>query len=484
MQFWLIPGTGDNMKARLAVSLLLLLAACSGSNGSVDGGSPPEDSSLDSTPIFDAQPAMDSIPPDAGPARICGPAPVAYTGTLCGPAPTPCRLKSTEEVPTSQATRFSAMALGADDGLHFTGTQANHTGYYNHRPKGGQWVGMKVAFDPVLRGLTITPHGDVLSVGTGSTATIPSLYKLAAGGWKQVQKLPSPWGFKKLGRLGSLHSDSAGCLHTFREENNLTIYMQRGVSGIWREVAGPSPYETSGSRLTLSPAGVPLLAYQHKYNLYLWQLGDKKAWMANPNKSSTSSSEEVAAAVTKGGSAEVLHMLHVNYHLDANGKRVRKLVYSFGEDKTWTHMDVGIDGEANCGVCTIGAKCAVDLYTYSPDTRSYGLKWPLRIIASGSGDVRLLFVRVRSYGLVEGKYNKFSLDCAWTGGLMNTRELRVAWVSKGKIRSSGVNGLMIPFASEYMFKQFLLDRSGDIHIAESTITGTHKLNIRHLVIGK
>lgn len=251
---------------------------------------------------------------------------------------------------------------------------------------------------------------------------------------------------------GAVLSDSAGCLHLKRVEfGSSPTYIQRGISGAWREQFVKSSTPARDSVMVLSPAGVPYMAYlvQSDGNMYVWSLGQTSAQKANPPNAWSDTWDDLALVVTSGTLAEVPHLLRV-YH--QSGPKDRHLVYSYREGGSWTHKVIGSDGQHSCGTCVIGNKCTVDYFVYS-------LQMPLVILASASGDVRMFYVRIKRTGQLTGTYSKYS-GCYWKGG-SETYQLRMAWLESGKIKTARIKD---NFAPHRMHAE--VGPAGDIHLME------------------
>lgn len=467
------------MLARLVCCLLggaLLLGGCPGSDGTKDsGGSPQVDLSPDTVPAVDSSPdtipPLDAVPPDSGPPRICGPAPVAFSGTLCGPASAPCKVKVDEVLPsTKSGGLFPSIALDGNGGLHMLARNVTGwDGFYNYRPKNGTWTVTKVSFDPAPGGLTVTPSGEILAVSRRAQQKGLFLFKLDYRGWQQHQVIRIGWVGSSTPNIGDLLSDSVGCLHARRHENGSLFYMQRGISGTWTEQVIPSPTFIDSLEMILSPAGAPYLAFAHNLNLFMWAFGETKGTQVNPSNTSTRTAYEKAFVVTKGAGAEEPHFLRVHSFSKPTKKEILKLVYSHRKGGSWTHKVVGTDGVHSCRACTVGAKCSVNFFLYTP----------LFMVASGSGDVRLFYIQTRRHGHMVGTPHYKTGACIWVGG-SSSYQLRVGWFAGGKIQSAGIKVL----ASVPEDPRGILDKSGNIHLGYTSTVGPHQHNVRYMKVGK
>ena len=420
----------------------------------------------------DTSPAIDATSSDLGPPPTCGSAPAAYSGTLCGPASNPCKVKVNETLPGyGKGGYFHAMALDAKGGLHMLSRRFSpKTGYHHHRPKGGKWIGMKMPFVPAMKGLTATPKGDVFALNNGDTTYGLSLFKLLGKGWKQEQVILNYWAPLLASNFGDLLTDSMGCLHARRKSGTKILYMQRGLSGKWKEWTIPTPPSYYAPVLTLSAAGVPHFAYWQKAKTDLvgwWTLGLAKGEKVHSPSGWSGYVQTVGMAVTGSASAEVPHLLFRH----GSAKKNTELLYASRKGGVWTQKVLGIDGGYICGTCKVGGLCPIDYYTFEP----------MFVVASGSGDVRLFYLRTHHHGNKIGKLEPVGSThvCKWMGG-EEKEQLMVAWLAGGKIKSAGIKVL-----GQYPWNhQAVVDKSGDIHLGFSSTKGPNKYDVHHMVVGK
>ena len=461
------------MRARTGWLFLLLLGGCPGADGAKDGGgSPAPDAAAlpDTMVVVDIAPDTHSAPVSTPPLvsgnpKACGPAPVAYSGTLCGPSAAPCKIKVDGFVP-AKGTKYTSMVPDQKGGLHLLAYANGSAGYYMHRPAGGSWTGKMVSFDPTWSGMARLPSGDLLAINTGDILKRNLLLRLGSAGWKQHQGIPSPWSPSSRSWAGmDLRTDSAGCLHFVSMAGGSVTYMQRGKAGTWKRARVPAPYYIDNCQLALSPGGVPYVAYHPLNEIRLWALGDSQGVVVNPANTGTWSRDPIALAVTGPSKAEVPHVLSVDIN-HTSGNKTRRLVLSSRTGGSWTRKVVGTDESPRCPKCTIGAKCTVDYL-------KYGYYTPTAMVASGTGDLRLFYFRTRVHGVWTGSLHYKTGSCTWSGQPTETGQLRMAWLSQGKIRSAVIkDGFGYP---DYM--EAILDSSGDIHLMFG-------YQIYHIVLGK
>jgi len=370
---------------------------------------------------------------------------------------------------------FRAIALDAKGGLHvLTKRLSLYSGVHHYKPKGGKWTATKVPFNPALYGLAATPSGDLLALNYGDKQQKLSVHKLSAKGWKlDTVLIKKGWNpYKSSKDIRHLISDSAGCLHARRMENGKVFYMQRGISGSWKEQITPIKGNMSmNTRLVLSPSGVPFISYVKHYllpELSWWKFGGAKGHLLKPPKGIIPWFWDLKMAITGSGSAKVLHFL-LHHKTSSNDYG---LLYLYRKGGAWSYNVLGTDGSPNCGTCVAGSKCAVDFYYYSS----------LGLVASGSGDVRLFYLRNRVSGDMVGTMKPVGSTqyCRWQGGTL-TGSLHVAWLAGGKIQNTSLKAISTIRYEEF---QAVLDKSGDIYLGYTSDDGPPWFPIHHMVIGK
>lgn len=455
--------------------LLLLLSGCSGADGAKDGGGGSDldvavDTAVDTAPAVDISPPVDISPVTpppllSGAPTVCGPVTAPYSGTLCGPATAPCKVKEEGFLP-AKGTKYTHMVPDPKGALHLLAYANLSGGYYMHRPKGGAWSGTMVSFDPTWSGMARLPSGDMLAMNTGDMLKRNLLFKLSAGGWKPYQAIPSPWS-PSSGSWGGrdLRADSAGCLHFVSLAGKSVTYMQRGKTGAWKRASVTAPYYINYSFLALSPGGVPYVMYHPLNEIRLWALGQSQGVVVNPANTGTWSQDPKALVVTGPPKAEVPHVLSVDISY-SSGDKTRRLVLSSRSGGAWTRSVIGTDESPSCPKCATGVKCTVDYLRY-------GYYTPAALVASGSGDLRMFYFRTRVHGDYVGQIHWKTGSCTWTGQPTETGQLRMAWLSQGKVQSAVIkDGFGYP---DYM--DAILDSAGDIHLMFG-------YQIYHIVLGK
>jgi len=143
----------------------------------------------------------------------------------------------------------------------------------------------------------------------------------------------------------------------------------------------------------------------------------------------------------------------------------RKLMLAHRAGGAWTRQFLGVDGKATCPTCVVGGKCPLNHYEYVP----------MALVASGSGDMRIIYYRVKVHGHKSGIQNYKTGGCMWIGG-SRTWQLRVAWPTSTGFKSAdlGVSDL------SWETPQVALDGAGNIHLAAPQISG----KIRYVMLGK
>ena len=250
-------------------------------------------------------------------------------------------------------------------------------------------------------------------------------------------------------------------------------YLRRDAKGAWFAHQIPKGGAGTSLALALSASGLAHVAHWTSAGGSGWQLywyvpGMKLRQKVHPLGSSGLSNKAIGLAVT-GAGVGTPHVLFARVHT----QNVHNLTHAWRSGTTWKSSVLETDGSHTCGKCTNGATCTYDYSTYRP----------MAVVASGNGDVRLLYARTRYHGTKVGKQNTYPpFSCTWSGG-KTTGYIHMAWPKSG-----GGHGKATLLSDALLSSggnvEAELDAKGNIHTAVYTYntaqTGTE---VRYLKIG-
>ncbi len=411
----------------------------------------------------------------------CGSAPHPYSGSLCGPSGSACKVKINEKIPTTAGFRNRQPALALDKkGLPrvlFSLAVGGYTGYWAVRGATGVWSVAKTPFALAMGGLDREPSGSYLALAHAGDTKGGELWRHNGKAWAKVQTVnPSLAGYAKgiSGWPHGLEVDSGGCAHMgIYDVYKSEAYLRRGAAGKWFSQSVATSASGTDMSIALSPGGLAHVVDWASAGSAGWELkwqvpGVAKVEKVMPLGSNTLSEKAIGLAVTGAKGVGVPHLFFSAQHAS-----VANLIYARRGTAGWVQSTLVTGGSHSCGKCTAGAKCSYDYSTYHP----------MSLVASGGGDVRLLYARKRYHGTKVGTQQSYPpFNCFWSGGQVDG-SVHMAWPATGGFKTA----LLISkiFLNWGGTVETELDASGNIHAAiYSSTTGLTNTDVRYLKIGK
>ncbi len=476
------------MDRRVLVGLLgvMVLNACS--DASLDGLDVPDSASLDAHSPGDSK--ADASPgdlpgvPDRQEAdqysgKACGPAQATYNGALCGPSSKPCKVLIHENIPVKyNPLRVSpALALDATGQPRVLFSLTSYTisfpGNQGVRTAAGKWTVTDTPFKAASIDLVREPGGSMLALSYDGGGNGNQLWRHSGKGWNKVQDVtPALVGFSRGYSSSNMAVDSVGCLHlTMRNFSYSNKYIQRTPGGKWQAKKIYLP--GGGFLLALNSSGLAHLVggtqsfFPGGTSMFTWHVpGMDMVEQLHTTSEAYGGNGGAGMAVVGSG----LGTPHVLWSRSLTGKR--RMVHARRQGGAWKSVVMATDKNGpGCGACKVGATCK---YDYNKRHN------PLAVVASGSGDVRLLYARTHHQGTQVGK--DVGGTCTWTVQDTRTDHLEMAW----PIPNSAKYGKAVLVSGLYAWNEFSilprLDSKGNMHAA-FYVSWPNGPQIRYLKIG-
>jgi len=322
-------------------------------------------------------------------------------------------------------------------------------------------------------------HGVLLRTSTGGLAALinddatqaaTEYWEQTSGGWKKLDsKSPS-----EAGLPGATRIDSVGCVHTANPaaKGGGHVYGLRRASA-WTEKTTLSGW--AHAALTLAPSGAPHIAHW-QYNsagtgdLYLTTPPGKPVKVAqSPASTPFAIGSSIAAAATAKGEVFILAERWKKATLS-----YRELILARQSGGSWSVTTMAKGGHTPCYPCSTSS-CSYDYHDYQP----------LAVVASASGDVRLLYAHWHHKGSLQGFTKYPGSPCVWLPvSDASSGEVRMAWPvpgGGGTLQDVSVAKGLNPAGRATA----ALDSKGRIHLAfmSSSDGLIIKTDIRYLVLG-
>lgn len=390
---------------------------------------------------------------DAMGSYACGPAAPRFDGPLCGPPSLPCRILADEVVnaePTIIATPAAiALDLGGSPHLLYQRTEGAFRGFYASREAARSWR-IEAIPPPLLVGsLVIDSDSTPYALVESGLGVAMSLWRRDMGGWEHVDDLGA---YSQLG--GTLLRSASGCLHAAVAEiggDPHPVYGRRAETGWTFERLPPPVHEWGTTRpsIAIAPSGEVSFAYH-----FLTDRG-RELWWAD----SDASAERIASDPGPAGGASPL----IAVTEEPDGRHV--YVFHVPRNRSGDLGDLLVSMRSPTGTWS---DVVVD--TWPPDCTGADTSCmftPYVALASGPGDVRLLYVLTQ--------FHRFG----------TTAELRLASVSRGRVDRATV----LPTApggagSLSLMVQAAVDAAGRMHIAVvSAVSSATESAVRYLLLG-
>ena len=445
-----------------------------------DGKAPKPDGKAPKPDITAPKPDITAPKPDAM-TTGCGKAQMPYSGKLCGPASKPCKLKRNELLPTPAKGRTNgpAIALDAKGTPHilFSNNISGYNGFFGRRKGTNSWSVTAGPGSIASSAFERAPGGDLYGLLYAGAGAGGALWRYNSTGWKLVEQVSGSVAGLSKGMAGwtqGMAIDASGCIHTVMQDfYSSQAYLRKNKTWTAKATAKGGANRTP---LVLSPSGQPHLAYWASSGSSWWVHLERPPLPVETVASYGSnmlSDKIIVHVVSKtAGKPEMPHLFFQRLTPGTSGK---ELVHATRKGTGWAITPIIKDGKNTCNLaCVVGKSCSYDHSTY----------WPLAAVASGNGDVRLLFARRRYHGTVTAVYdptNPYS-QCKWQGGQV-TGYVMVAWPSGGAIKTASVaQGIAAKQKSSFEAE---LDKSGNIHFGVYAYASSSAGNtqVRYVMLG-
>lgn len=426
----------------------------------------------------------DLVKPDMlGPPTGCGYALPLYAGSLCGPSPTPCTLKKNEVLPGTASFRNGSPAIALDTAgeprILASVASGGYYSFYGVRSSSGTWTMTQAPMTMATGGLIRDAQGNIVALTYAGSAGGGLLHTYNGTTFNQTATVsPSLAGYTSAicGWSHGFVGDQGGCMHMLMSDlSGGMAYLKRSSGGNFSAQSLSGNTAAMGGSVALSPTGTAHLAYWasagSSWNVY-WQMPPGSATLVAALGSNMLSDKALPLAVTDLSGAGTPHLLFKRISSSSPG--TLELVYARQTGSTFSFTTLQADQSNPCAstACTVGATCHFDYTTYQP----------LAVVASGSGDVRLLFAAKRHYGTWTGTLLPPN-SCYWQGGQYDG-DLRLAWPQGSSTTQMTLaqNVLVSSSASA----EAELDSQGTIHLAVYSVNASSTsgyTDVRYLRIG-
>lgn len=369
-----------------------------------------------------------TAPPPPLPSAACGPALPRYAGSLCGPPQNPCVVLRDEAVAAYGFGPIAVVAAGQPR-IFFTTSLGNFVGHYATRSAAGTWTSEDVAIGVATAGFVVDPDGTPYVLATDSAAG-SALWSRDDRGWRVVERVE---GAVLVGGEHGFARDDAGCFHAGAELLNGAAYARRHDTWGYALVGTPDATVAEAPVLALAPSGRPHLVF--------WEATAESGWVIRwaapplaaetipPTGATGQNGLGIALAVTAAPNDVdgfgIPHLLFNRYFTSEAGGQGVELAYAVRHaDGTWSVRSVARGSPDQfafaqaCGVAShFGETCSYTYDTYVP----------VAVVASGNGEVRLLYARQTAQ--VDATSQCFGCVCQWQWQSLRTvgGSLEVAW---------------------------------------------------------
>jgi hypothetical protein len=415
--------------------------------------------------------------------KPCGAAPLAYAGPLCGPAGKPCKVEVDELVASDKSMWSSPLALD-DAGQPMLGTTIGIDGFSGtvvRRSVAGAWTEEALPVQAADIQLAVNPAGQLVAY-VDDGAMHQSLLRRSSGTWSTLATLPGKgWSGTGLG------IDSAGCTYVFRTDSTpyeVASYYQLSSTGAWSSYAMGSGSMTAGA-LALAPSGAPHIVAPGTSGS-----GIALYWAAAPlpreqvdivHPQPIFEERHFSVVATGSTTPGQLGTPHVAYRR-RNGDGSHDVVLATRAEGSgvWTRAVVAAESpDAKCYAAPTmtGQTCDFDDVDF----------FPMAMLASATGEVRMLLGKVRLRGSLLAECTSgpgAPSSCVWKGEGLRERSLLLAWLTAAgtaeQVTLSSDAQPAATTADDRWDVSAAIGADGRIHIAEGAVDLPAAATIRYL----